>query len=324
MAIMPTEWIHFQKSLKDLVHSNNMMMLQKAGMLVKIAQNLEKAGFPFISLKGPVLSQILHGNLTTKASIDLDILIQENDWEAAVSTLYEMGFVQSKYQFELNKPQKKYLFKHFHHLGFYHPGGKISLELHWQLNTNKYLLKWEFEELYWKSVMVEVGGKPIHTLAPVETVVHLMVHGAHHAWSRLDWLLEFALALTKYQHLYAGIISECRTLGLDSLFLFSSRISNIVFNTTFPENKKANDDFKIRFCIDSINAAQVADYTKPLLRVRQKLYLSQFKTDLRYKVQVWLALRTNMLDWQTLKLPPRLFFLYYLLRPFMVIYNRKS
>lgn len=320
------EWNTFSATLQQLARVNNMQMLHKTSVLVKVVNAFENAGIKLLSLKGPVLSKILHDNFAMKSSIDLDILIDESQWEEAVVVLKKEGFAQAKYDYELNKSQIRYLRKHFHHLGFFHPEEKISLELHWQLNTNKHLLGYRFEEMHENALEINIGNQIIRTLEPCRLAVYIMVHGAHHAWSRLDWLYDFSLVLNKYQHLYKEIAQESRKRGLGTLFAMSVRLSNIVFQTHLPETLKSpsKESSMLKFCIRSINLGMVADYTRPLERINQKLYLMKFKKSLRYKIHVWLALRTNMLDWQTIKLPPRLFFLYYFLRPVLIILNRKK
>lgn len=314
-------WTVFRENLKQLVFENQLQMLHKTAFLAKLTRLLEQQGVRIIAIKGPVLSKMLHNDFASKASIDIDILIDEQQWEQAVQLLINEGFAQIKYHYELSPAKKRYLKNHFHHLGFFHPRERIVLEMHWQLNTNKYLFEYNFEELYHKAAHVEVGGDIIRTPDPVNTVVHLMVHGMHHAWCRLDWLYEFGIALQKYDPLYPELEEICRKLGLERLLRISTRLSNIVFHTRFPEYPaERGDRWMIQYCIEAVNNAFVADYRKPVQRFGQKFFLARFKKDLRYKWQVWLALRTNLLDWEHLRFPDRLFFLYYLVRPVMAVY----
>lgn len=317
-------WEAFSLSLKKLVQGNNLQMLHKTSVLVKVTEAFDKENIPLISLKGPVLAKLLHGDLAGKASIDLDIFIREDQFEHAVKLLCSLGFQPLKFSGELNQPQRQYLLNHFHHLGFYHPEEKVPLELHWHLNTNKYLLKFKFDDLYARSVSIPVGGQLVRIFSPSDLAIFLMVHGSYHAWARLDWLFEFSLALRKYSGSFREIEEECKKRGLDRLFSFSTRLSNLVFQTDFPEKEmegKENELF--RFCIRALNQSQL-QFTGTRDRLRYKFYLSGFKRSFRYKAQVWLAMRTNPPDWQTIRLPERLFFLYYFLRPVLYFIGRRK
>jgi hypothetical protein len=320
------DWIRFSEVLKQLAYANNMQMLHKASVLAKVVNAFENNKIQVLSLKGPVLSKILHNDFALKASIDLDILISKQQFDHAVVVLKNMGFVQTKFHQELNKQQKHYLLNHFHHIGFFHPAERIQLELHWQVNTNKYFLDYKFEELYNRSVIVEIGGQPIRTPDSLSMVVFSLAHGAHHAWYRLDWLYELSVALQKYQQIRADIEKECKKQGLEKILEFSSQLAGLIYSPDNPlvEKELIRNTFEIDFCINAIEEAKIADVSKAFKRFRYKVYLMRLKSGFRYKSQVFLSLLTNSGDWEVVNLPGRLFFLYYLLRPFIFLINRKK
>ena len=150
-----------------------------------------------------------------------------------------------------------------------------------------------------------------------------MVHGAHHAWARLDWLYEYAIVLFKYENQFENIKSECKKLGLENLFNYSTLLCNIIFQTNYPVHTYTHqEEFFLKFCINAIQEGKTPEVSKPVQRLKYKFYLMKLKKGFRYKTHVWLAMRTNMPDWDTMKLPANLFFLYYILRPVIVILNR--
>lgn len=319
-------WIRFSEVLKQMAFTNNMQMLHKASVLSKVVNAFEKNNLQVLSLKGPVLSKLLHNDFALKASIDLDVLINKQQFDRAVAVLKELGFVQSKFHKELNKQQKNYLLNHFHHIGFFHPNERVQLELHWQLNTNKYFLDYKFEELYKRAAIVKVGDQQVKTPDPLSMIMSLLAHGAHHAWARIDWIYELSVTLQKYQQIKADIEKECKNQGLEKILEFSSQLVALIFkpNNPYVEKILIRYNSEIEFCIHSMDEAKIADATKALKRFRYKIYLMKLKNDFRYKSQVFLSLRTNTGDWDIVKLPGRLFFLYYLFRPFIFLFNRNK
>jgi hypothetical protein len=320
---LPQHWQKLPGWLKQSTLANQVQMLHKTMVLVKVAAAFDTDTIPMLALKGPALAKVLYDNIAMKSSIDLDILIDEQHWEKAVAILRKAGFIRAKYRHELNQPQIRYLKKHFHHQAFFHPQDKVMLEMHWQLNTNKYLLPYSFDELYNNALTVNFGNHNIKTIDPQRAVIYLMIHGAYHAWARLDWLYEFSRLTHNGQLQLGEIVGESKRHGLENLLSMSFRLSNIVFHTRLPEAKRGNDEHPmLRFCIHAIIKGEVADYTRPVKRISQKFYLMRFRDNIRYKLHVWKALSTNSLDWETVKLPPRLFLLYFFLRPLLVLLNK--
>ena len=315
------KWQAFRTSVSSLSRSNNFQMLQKTAVLVKVMKAFEESNIPVLSIKGPVQSKVIFDDYAVKASIDLDILINLRQFEDAVNALKRSGFVQAYLQYELNKHQREYLLNHFHHLRFFHPEEKLMLELHWQLNTNKYLLNFSFEQLYNEAVSINIGGQKIKTLGGENLIIHLASHGAQHAWSRLDWLYEFSVELYKCQSEIIGLRQEFNRHGLHLLFNFSMHLCNEVFKTEFPADnaEKKTQYSMMKYCAAAIINPQLPDYTRPWERIKNKMYQSGFKNGFRYKAQVWMATRTNIIDWASLRLPENLFFLYYFVRPVMMI-----
>jgi hypothetical protein len=66
--------------------------LALAAELCAIAEQLQDRGIPFLPLKGPMLSQRLHGDPAIRASGDLDILIQPGDVLAVRDLLIGTGY----------------------------------------------------------------------------------------------------------------------------------------------------------------------------------------------------------------------------------------
>lgn len=317
------KWKLFQESITSLARTNNLQMLQKTAVLVKVIKEFEMHNIPVLAIKGPVQSKILFDDFAVKASIDLDIVIDKLQFREAVNMLQKAGFIQSYAKYELNRSQQKYLVDHFHHLRFFNHNEKILLELHWQLNTNKYLLNYTFEQLFNQAENLKVGEQNIRTLTGKNLMVQLTTHGAQHAWARLDWLYEFSVALNKYRGNWYEIEEEFSRHQLVLLFDFSKRLSNEIFKTVFPltDKEKPKQISMLKYCVKAIENPEIPDYTRPLERIKNKLYQAKFKKAIRYKIQVWAATRTNIVDWANIRLPEKMFFLYYLIRPAMMIIN---
>jgi len=75
--------------------------------LFKIIEHLNKNSIPVISLKGPFLGRVLHGDIARRnTSCDLDILVSYDNRKRAEIVLGEMGY-SFAYSFHLNEVEKK-------------------------------------------------------------------------------------------------------------------------------------------------------------------------------------------------------------------------
>jgi hypothetical protein len=310
-------WLQFELSLKKLVERNQIRMMQKASELIKIVNAFEKDGIRVISLKGPVLAQQLYGNIALKASIDLDILIDEKDFDKAWNCLYTLEYNCPGMEKGFSPKQKSYLIKNFHHIDFSRKDENLHLELHWMLNTNRYFLEYPFEMLYGNTIVESIGGSEIKVLSPLHQSIHLMAHGAYHQWARLDWLLEWSTLMKKYTE-KEKFEEEVKRNGLERIAKQTFALRELYFN----EESKNCDEVAFSLVKNALKAAN-KPFEKLLgLKIKQKVYFLKLKTGLKYKLQVLSVLGTNKGDWKLVKLPDSLFFIYYILRPVTFVVNK--
>lgn len=316
VSTLPPEWVQFTKQIRQKAEANRLQMLQKTASLLSIADAFAQACIPVLPLKGPVLAHQLYGDVGMKASLDLDILILRSNFDHAWETLEKLGF-RTEFSYKLSPRQRNYLLNNFHHLAFVN--GNIRIELHWEINTNRYMTGRPNEEYFQKAVSVNMAGKTIQTLHPEHLAEYLAIHGSYHAWNRLDWLFDFSRALETHTKSLPDISENMENAGLGIILNQSMTLSHLLFSGVMPDTKKKIPPSLIRTPLKEMGKSYNEAKHRGLSRITQKLYLLKLKKNWKYRIHVFSVLGTNQGNWQKLKLPDNLFFLYFILRPVLYL-----
>ncbi len=320
--LLPTNVI---ENIKNLQHRNTKRNMNYLRELVLLSEDFNKKNIPHLFLKGPVLSEIAYGNPFLKDSIDLDILVPFHALEKTHQLLIESGYQMTYPAFEMTKMQRRINYKISHHYNFRHPEKKVQIELHWKLMNPQILLPLDFESLYERASEAEMNQYKIKTLSKEDYLLYLAVHGSKHRWYSLGWLKDFSMLVkTSSEEELNQLIDKALMMGLSKPVIQSFILTHLLFDEAVPENiqdiyrqKKGMD----RFIIQALKAIQT-----PLGQIRNmkgsKLsYQFQLRESLPYRFTLLFRLRTHHSDWEMLKLPSGLFFLYYPLRPLLFLYR---
>lgn len=159
-------------------------------------------------LKGPMLSQKIYGDPGLRHSKDLDLVIHSADVSVALTFLQSQGWELSLHRgmWQRSSLYRWIAERRLRHFQLFHPERKINLELHWrieQVRTPKMERKWWVN---WKSGNLEISNAEF---------LHLCLHGASHAWTRLKWLGDVKAILERRPELWAETLALSGELGLE-------------------------------------------------------------------------------------------------------------
>lgn len=142
-----------------------------------IAKHVRDAGEEVRVIKGSGLSGWLYGSQTARHVGDLDLLVRPDGVTVVDGVLRRMGYACPVPRDVVEAP----LLRVAHHvLEYDDTDGRPPVELHWRWTRNPHFLPFD-------AARVWSGGDDA---ARAETVVYLFVHGGHHAWCRLKWLVD--------------------------------------------------------------------------------------------------------------------------------------
>lgn len=206
-----------QQGMQDLLRGSLRSLQQRAGscrlqnlrLLAashQVERDLSASGIEHRFLKGPRLSQKIYGDPGCRHSKDLDLFVRPADTASAVEVLQEHGWVLHKPGMWLKGGVHRRLAQHRHrHLQLFHREKQIGIELHWRIEAG---IGRELEDTWWNLW----NNSP--EVTPAE-FLHLCMHGAVHAWSRLKWLGDIAAIVDRQPGIWAASGNLCAALGLE-------------------------------------------------------------------------------------------------------------
>ena len=179
--------------LRQQAARNARRQLGMAAALGRVLGALGRAGVPALPLKGPALAAALFGDPGQRTSIDLDVLIDPGSLAEAFAAVEAEGFVASGKVRELTAAQASVVAAEFrvHDAAFWHPGRRVSLELHWRPFRDRRLTALT------DALAAELALDPTglvwrdRALSAAEAA-YVLVHGAAHGYRRLGWLVDAA------------------------------------------------------------------------------------------------------------------------------------
>lgn len=320
-------------SLPDAIlgqlHDSTMTSARRALLQIREAARsirlLGNAGIRSMVLKGPVLALLAYGDVTLRASRDIDLLVDPSRVREADRLIKQAGYCRFNPDFELTSRQYQVFQRVRCEMAYYSEKIAVVQELHWRLCSNPRLFPLDEQTLWSRPDHVHLQGFDFITLPDEELFLYLCVHGSMHVWFRLKWLADIAALLRR---MTSGALhgAECRadTLGIAQPFHQALLLAQALFNAPIPSQilaRAALDKSALR----SAHAAQRALCWKGSPREPAEtrwfntwvgLQAYRLRPELAYWWAEWQDQLCSPEDWARMPLPEWLFFFYPLLRPF--------
>ncbi len=133
--------------------------------LSEIGNAFNKAGIPFILLKGSHLAQFVYQDIGLRPMGDIDILVKKEDLQKAEELLHQTGY--------------RYLKKTLHcqHLPpLSRPDGIKALEVHWSIMKPIWPFKIDIEGLWERAKTVTINTSKVMIFSPEDVLLCLSLH----------------------------------------------------------------------------------------------------------------------------------------------------
>ncbi|MFD1450922.1 nucleotidyltransferase domain-containing protein [Oceanobacillus sojae] len=308
-----------------LYRRNTMKMLFLGSEMQKISKLFSDNHIRLLFLKGPVLAQALYGDISLRTSRDLDVLIPIEKLDEAEHLLLAQGYEK---EYEINKELNEWKWRH-RHVNYYHPQKKITIEIHWRLNTGP-AKEPNFNELWERRKQSTIPGNEVYMLSNEDLYLYLNMHGAQHGWSRLRWLFDIHQLMEKELN-WNRIYNRLKRFGYLQVGgqgmilvseLFNRKLSNEMQQYLVNSRSKRLAAKSIFYLESMINI-----YTLPLpenvVKYHKKYLTGLMSTEQRILFTLSL-LYPYPDDMKTLPLPKTLHFLYFPLRPFLWVWRKRK
>lgn len=182
--------------------------LARAQQLVSLVRAMDRAGVAMLPFKGPALSLAAYGDVGVRDSIDLDIVVHERDVDRARAALAGEGYTSRS---QMSPAQERMLQRSFGHFVYAAPAGGANVELHWRFASARYPWSLRAADVFARAVPLELSGCAMRAPDATDQLVLQAMHGARHQWERLEWLVAFSALLAQRNFSEQQLIERART-----------------------------------------------------------------------------------------------------------------
>jgi hypothetical protein len=279
----------------------------------RIVKELQAQHIPVLPYKGPVLADLLYGNVTARQFSDLDFIVRAPDVGRAKSALHQLGYTS---HLQLTERQEREYLHSGYEYSFDGVHGPNLVELQWQILPRFYAVDFQMAGLFQRATRVEVAGLEVQTLSPEDLLLTLCVHAAKHAWERLSWLCDIA-RLAQARIVWPLVEKEAHRLGVWRIVSITFRLIKRFLGTESPialdpDQENLSGIVSRYLTGEEVLDAEGADYFKLMMKIREHA-----KDRMRFISR--LLFTAGVGEWQSVRLPDSLLPLYRGVRVFRVV-----
>lgn len=196
------------------------------GNLARVRQIMNEIRISFLVVKGPVLAQLVYRR-RIRFYRDLDLIVPRASFASALRALEECGA-------EVIDPNWGYLNDQV--------AGELELttgvDLHWHFLFSETLrrdMNIRMDDVFHRARELSLGGGPVVTLDPVDTLIHLALHATKEGGRRLIWLKDLEQSVLNDRPTWSDVVARSREWRVEifvgTILLRTSRVLGLAIPT---------------------------------------------------------------------------------------------
>ena len=302
----------------------NLAFLQEWQRVLNV---LGEAKVPVISLKGPALAFTAYRNPALREFVDLDLLVQPCDVVRARDVLVRNGYLLDSVV--LDDTDASLIHSSNREISFVKEERGITVELHWGVLHEMFPFQLDVGQLFESACVEHQERISFLSLSPAHLLLYLCAHGTKHCWSNLRWLCDVACHVQANPSLDWDLcIRLAEPAGCELVLKHSLLLTGQVLGLELPDPiaQYASQDTKAHMLAKIARTflfRENDDHPGYLEALRYYLAFAQ-----GWREGAWLVFARVFIpaeqDWQYVRLPLPLRFLYYLVRPIRFVLERLS
>lgn len=159
-----------------------------------VVDKLARNGIDALVVKGIALAALTGRRPADRPGNDLDLLIDPGCLLAAHRVLTSAGWVPGE-EFPPPGDDSRTRYVVWNYNEAVYRRGATEVDLHWRLAPVR-LRELSTQELFHRSVQVDVGGVPVRTLAPEDALAHVVANAAKDRWRSLASVVDLHFLLS--------------------------------------------------------------------------------------------------------------------------------
>lgn len=233
--------------------------LKQVALFLEITNALNKADVWFVAYKGPLLSYRIYNDATCRICKDFDFLVKPEEINKTIEVLCKIGYIPRSFHWPASRNKEKRLLLLLNQYTLDHPSKNVSVEIHWSLLKYPAVRQKKMAAIINENIHQTVfAGQKFNQFTLEFELLHLVIHGGLHTWSRLKWLVDIHEIINRFQvdkkkfeilvkllHaqrlvvLCNGMLSRC--FKATSLLPFDYPIPDWFINYTFQQLTRTSD-----------------------------------------------------------------------------------
>lgn len=306
------EMAHLQEFFK--AHSRRNLIM--ASELVKVLRLLKSVNIPAIPFKGPVLAVQAYGDVCLRQFVDLDLMVRRDDIKKVSQILAVHGY---RLWYAFTPVQEKAHLKRTCEFTFLPVKGFASLDVHWRFAADYFttrLISFNFFDEH-ETVLLE--GHAVPALPADSMLLYLCLHGTFHLWPKLSAICDVAWLIAASPKLdWQRLLHMAAGAGLRRTVLLGLGLAHDLMATNLPVEiaaAVAGDRFvktlreHVLMRLFSRNGREPGFAETAWFHLLAK---DRFADRVRYcYIRIFFP---TIEDWKVLRLPDRLYCMYFFLR----------
>jgi hypothetical protein len=314
--------------LRHQFYANAGHNVRLARELVRLLQLFGAQGIPAVPFKGPALAAFAYGNLAFRQFGDLDILVPQRDFASAKELLLSQAYVPG---LGFTGPQEAAYLQSQRASLFVHRDRSTSVDLHIRITRRQFPCLLDPEEVWKRAELVSLEGAIVRHPSPEDLLLILCVHGAKHAWGRLQWICDVAALVRAHPRLdWHGVMEQAGRLGSARMLLLGLRLAHDLLGAVLPVRmmEGTQADPSVPRLASRVREHLLSERGIPLHTAGWPVFHLRVRERGRDRVPYLLfclghyasaVVTPNARDVALLPLPAALSCVYYLLRPIRVV-----
>ncbi len=307
--------VHYQS-----IAQRNILMSSE---LIRIMNLLRENSIEALAFKGPALAQMAYGDITLRQYVDLDILVDESDAFNAGRLMSENGHTAVLPLKILSNETCLHAAKDFSLMS----KDGLHTELHWRLFEKKYAISIMSCTTQKKCQAVTINGHTLQTLQNELLMVYLCLHGAKHAFERIEWICDIDRLIRNTEVNWDDAMSIANQSHAKRSFFLGLSLAQTLFHTPLPQNIQShiNADTIVQLQTLILSRISKEKEARSVFKKNREVFFYQSKLfdtksdKIRFYISVFLKISTT--DCQTFLLPEKLNFLYIFLKPLRLLWS---
>lgn len=304
-----------RQSLERFAHAHLMRSLSFAEELCRVSRALQQAGIPFAAFKGVVLASALYGDPAGREYLDIDIVVPADRVQAAEDTLTTLGY----HGHQGDRAFRHAFLSYLRQFALVSEDDRFTIDLHWGFSGAYVPFPLAPEDIWSDLASIEFGGRTVPVLSDADLALLLAGHGTKEQWRALGWIGDFALLIERRTALdWAEIHRRAEARGCAGSVTLGALLARDLLGIDLPAELASlavADKRSARKAAALMARLELGLPEPESLPNFSDLDLCDRQLD-RVKAVLGLAFTPTAGDYSAMPLPPALWGIYRLTRPF--------